>query len=535
MRRKTSIAAVGLMLIGMSSIAYAQNSMSVIADFYGEHHSSNYGKSMASLDFNHDGCVDLVISSPGYGYIYPGTTSPSRGKIYIYNGGAGLNSYTSASLTLEGTYDGSSGTKIWAIYPVGDVSGDGFEDLCIYVEDVGESEKLLFFYGGTTDLNNPNYVIDISDIYFYQLFALGDFNGDGFEDIGMRYEPIGQLNLKLSIVWGGSFIEYIVSEGEGDAGYTASINGIGDINNDGYADFTTGFTNPDPYTGFHLIRLYYGNDQGNTSNPDVFIQTQYAITKVSKPLGDMNGDGYDDFMGYVSTNGMHVWLGGQNINYTVPSFNFSPAWYGGAQTKSLEYGDFNGDGYSDVVGANYSQSRAAIWLGKQHVNGTSDLTVSQNREYFGYSVATGDFNTDGYDDIAIAASHQYDPMPSGTFYGFVWVYGGNAQMADTTVANDDPTAPGLANLMQVIISPNPVSAATGMINVRIIGSEHSYPQQDKIEVFNIKGQSIFTKQILQTSKTTTHSIDLPQLPNGVYLCRVSLGKSALVSRFIITK
>jgi len=108
-------------------------------------------------------------------------------------------------------------------------------------------------------------------------------------------------------------------------------------------------------------------------------------------------------------------------------------------------------------------------------------------------------------------------------------------MADTTVANDDPTAPGLANLMQVIISPNPVSAATGMINVRIIGSEHSYPQQDKIEVFNIKGQSIFTKQILQTSKTTTHSIDLPQLPNGVYLCRVSLGKSALVSRFIITK
>ncbi len=52
--------------------------------------------------------------------------------------------------------------------------------------------------------------------------------------------------------------------------------------------------------------------------------------------------------------------------------------------------------------------------------------------------------SDGYDNIAIVASHKYNPWLSGNFNGYIWVFGGNAQLEDTTVANDDPTKPGIS-------------------------------------------------------------------------------------------
>jgi hypothetical protein len=52
--------------------------------------------------------------------------------------------------------------------------------------------------------------------------------------------------------------------------------------------------------------------------------------------------------------------------------------------------------------------------------------------------------SDGYENIAIVASHKYNPWLSGNFNGYIWVFGGNAQLEDTTVANDDPTKPGIS-------------------------------------------------------------------------------------------
>lgn len=107
----------------------------------------------------------------------------------------------------------------------------------------------------------------------------------------------------------------------------------------------------------------------------------------------MNTDCYDGFMGYITDEGMQAWLGGTNINYAVPDFDMDPPWYDGQFQRSLEHGDFN---------------------------------------------------SDGYDDIAIAASHEYNPWLSGNFNGYVWVFGGNAQLEDTTIASDDPTIPGIS-------------------------------------------------------------------------------------------
>lgn len=515
----------------------SQNNMNIIAQFQGEHHTSKFGMSMVSLDFNHDGYIDLIVGSPSYGYVYG--SSPSRGKVYIYYGGPTFNSSTPASVTLEGTYNGTTGIRLNNVINVGDVSGDGYDDLYIYATDYGapssQVQRLMFFYGGTSNLNTPDHII-----YFPQntnivyLNKLGDVNGDSFDDIGITYYITGQSRV-FSIYIGGSFTEnvimtysYYLSIG------MCAVSGIGDINNDGYADFTIAYTNNDPNTGYHLINIYYGNSTGVFTNPQTLIQTQEPITKVSKPLGDMNNDGYDDFMGYLSNNGTHVWLGSNNLNTVIPSFNLSPGWTGDETSRTLVHGDFNNDGYEDVAGASYYLREADVYLGRAIPNGASDLMIHQyTYENFGMGITTGDFNADGYCDLAIAAPLENSPWPTGTFYGFVFVYGGNAELADTTVSNEDNTIPSCDKGIKVTISPNPCSVPYN-IKLQIDGLDKN--EIGSVEIYNIKGQSVFQlKEITFTAKSSLHTIPFQQMTSGLYLCHLRLSDQVIVKKLSLVK
>jgi hypothetical protein len=532
MRLKTSIAAFGLLLVGMSSIAHAQNSMPVIAQFQGEHHISKFGSSIVALDYNHDGYTDMIVCACAYGFVAGQT--PSRGKVYVYLGGPDFCSTTQAFATLEGTYNGSSGRGIVAVFKVGDVNGDGYDDLCI--KDIAPryeaDTRLMIFYGGTDNLDTPDHIILFPFNANIQCVSqLGDFNGDGYDDVGLDYLLSG---MQFVIVWGGNMSQETISSNQGDGSYISSITGIGDINGDTFSDFAIGYTNPDPYTGYHIIWIYLGNAGGSFNSPDVLVQTQDPITKVSKPLGDVNVDGYGDFMGYVSNYGMHAWLGGPSINLSTPDFNFDPAIYGGESARSLEFGDLNNDGFDDVVGASFYQRRFSVWLGKQHMNGTSDLIIMESLyDNYGYGLALGDYNGDSFCDVAISAPFEDDPLPTGTMYGFVWIYGGNAQLEDTTVANDDPAAPGLTDPLQVSISPNPSGASAGDIRIAIKGQVQ--PAKGRIELFNLKGQRIYSVDAPALKQNVITTIPITDLPSGIYLCRVSYGNQATTTKLSIVK
>ncbi len=515
-----------VILFLLFAVLSSQNNMNIIAQFQGEHHTSKYGMSMASMDFNHDGFMDLVVSSPSYGYIYG--SSPSRGKVYIYYGGPNFSSNTQASVTLEGTYNGTIGIRLNDVINVGDINGDGYDDLYIYATDYGapssQVQRLMFFYGGTSDLNTPDHIMYVPlNTYIYFINKLGDVNGDGFGDIGFTHYITGQYRV-FSIIMGGTYVENVIFTYSYYLSYgLCTVSGIGDINNDGYADFTLAYTNNDPNIGYHLINIYYSNSTGIYNNPQILIQTQEPITKVSKSLGDMNNDGYDDFMGYISNYGTHVWLGSDNLNVSTPSYNLTPGWTGDETSRSLVHGDFNNDGYEDVVGASYNQREAAVYLGRITPNGTSDLIIHQyTYENFGHTLAAGDFNADGYCDLTIAAPYEYSPWPTGTFYGFVFVYGGNAGLSDTTVANTDTTMPNQINHVSLTISPNPYNITKGKLKFKIEGLEKN--EIATIEIYNIKGQSVYrSKPLVMNSKTFEHSIQLFNLSPSVYICRINIG------------
>jgi len=510
---------------------FATNNMSVIAEFQGEHHNSKFGYQIESLDYNHDGYTDLVVFSHSFGYA--AGVSGSRGKVYIYHGGSSFNSDTSPSVTLEGT----TTRVLLYIFNAGDINGDGFEDLCIYdysPQPSHEDRKLSFYFGGNESLDNPDHVISIPyNSIVLRVSKMGDFDGDGYDDVGLHYDLSPPHIKKFSVMWGGSFEEHVVLEYQYNNAIS-SISGVGDLDGDGYRDFALGFTNPDPETGYHMIRIFHGNPERDLSDFDILIQTQEPITKDSRPIGDVNGDGFDDFMGFYSNAGMHAWLGGEFIDYNTPSFNITPGWSGDEASRCLKYGDLNGDGFDDVIGTNYYQRKFSVWMGSEQMNGTSDLIVSRTSfDNFGYGIATGDFNADGYCDVAISAPKpEYSNSPN--FPGYLWIYAGNHLLEDTSVNNDDPLLLPPPQL-SIRVFPNPLRREE-IVQMEI--KTLSAPQGDQaiLRIFNSRGQQIYHQEhITLSGKSTTLPLQLQGLANGVYICQLQHGHTVTTTKITIMK
>ncbi|HPI25555.1 MAG TPA: FG-GAP-like repeat-containing protein [Candidatus Cloacimonadota bacterium] len=522
-----------ILLWVITSPLIALNDMPQLAELQGEHNMSYYGFDIVSIDFNHDDYDDLVVLSYAYGYQYE--QSPSRGKVYIYYGGPGFSSASEPAMTLEGDYPEGMRRHISSIWNVGDVSGDGYEDLVIgdSIPHVSESSRYMYFFGGTDDLLTPNRIeCPQAEEEFVTTYKLGDVDGDGFGDVGICYSI--NYHLYFDIMWGGSFIrQSILDPGFSHPSSEGSIIGIGDINNDGYNDFSIGYLEPPQgYDRYSTVRVYYGNDSRVYSDYTLLIHTaSNNTTWTCKPLGDVNNDGFDDFLGYIDNSGMKVWFGSNSILPVSPSVSLNPILYGSRRVRGINHGDFNGDGFSDVVGASYNWQQFAIWLGSTSMDGFADWQESRNIENFGYAVAVGDFGGDGYDDIAVSAPLEVGIWPGHDFRGYVYVYAGNPDM----VSNEDQHTPHLTEQLRMNIGPNPV-VKDGEVNISIYGSDLSRGMPVHIEVFNLKGQVIYQSfAINKAPNESVSTIHLSDLPSGVYLCRAKIGNMSTCKKISITK
>ena len=519
-----------LLLAFLAINVHAINDMQVLAQLTGEHNGSCFGWTIITLDYNHDGYDDLVVLAAGYGYQYQQT--PSRGKVYIYYGGPNFSSTTEPAITLEGDYPEGMQRKIGWIINIGDVDGDGFDDLMLtdLMPDVSNSSRLLFFFGQTDDLSTPDMVvIPLPNEDYYRFDRLGDVDGDGFEDLGISYSQ--NYIKKFDILWGGSFERQEVLTGVGSISYVSSIIGIGDIDNDGFDDFSIGYLTQEQDSYFSTISIYHGNSQRVFTDSTLLTHTSNSITRLCKPLGDLNGDGYDDFFGYADYSGMNIWYGASTSLSENPNVVLNPVYCGDSFVFGIESGDLNGDGYNDVVGASYGQRRFAVWLGNTSMNGHADWQKTNSLENYGYDLAVGDFNGDGYDDIAVSAPFEEGIWPYHDYRGYVFIYAGNAGM----VANDDPQTPALAEQLSIRISPNPVRSSDN-IKIEIKTDQPCKGQPVSIQIFNMRGQMIYQSDSINTANDKY--ITIPQIgdfPTGIYICKTTVGKMKSTKKFTIMK
>ncbi len=222
----------------------------------------------------------------------------------------------------------------------------------------------------------------------------------------------------------------------------------GDINGDGFDDIllgAPGYSVRDLNAG--RVYIYYGDPRDSTL--DIFIdgendddQFGYAVSSA----GDVNGDGYADFLAgapYNDTNGnnagqAYLYFGGglEEINSVNPAadLKFRGESAGdnlGAFVASL--GDINADGYADIfVGAPFNDSAAEnagagyVYLGGTAMDEEPDLVLRGEGkwDYFGASAAgIGDFNRDGFGDFAVGA---YANDQKAVDAGKVYFYFGGA-------------------------------------------------------------------------------------------------------------
>jgi len=218
--------------------------------------------------------------------------------------------------------------------------------------------------------------------------------------------------------------------------------GIGDVNGDGFDDFMISMRTGNLVSDQGVVKLFFGSTDFDLNKYVVF---HYPGTDSLNDLaggygiGDVNNDGYDDFVlvgafeDWVYPKGkVFLYYGGETID-TIPVNEFyqpNAIQDGFGQTVSV--GDLNKDGFYDFTISspyNWSDGRGYVYLfwGGDAISWERSITFTSDtlEDFFGSSVANvGDINQDGFDDIAIGAIGG----PSGYDTSKIYIYYGGFQM-----------------------------------------------------------------------------------------------------------
>jgi hypothetical protein len=304
-----------------------------------------------------------------------------------------------------------------------DFNGDGRQDLAIgiphkNIDGSGAAGAVLVIYNTqnngllaspTNNLQlwsqNSAGIGDTAEFgdFFGDSLASGDFNNDGFHDLAIGASEEDSSTRKdtgsVNIIYGSdlglsatrALPDQITSSNSQDFQWYGATLEVGDFNNDGFDDLVIGIPRQDigtaPDAG--AIRIVYGSSSGLFSSTapvttQLFSQSSRAIDSnpeafdefgTSLSSGDYNSDGFDDLV-----------IGVPNETPEIVS-TFSNAGvvhiiYGGANGLCSIASDTN----------NCLRPEFIPEINEEDTFGKGN---------FGLALATGDFNGNGTDDLAI--------------------------------------------------------------------------------------------------------------------------------------
>jgi len=347
------------------------------------------------------GKAQLTSSGKAVIKIMPGIGSRSYKAVFAGTADYNSMSSTSVPVTVTGTF--STTTTI---------SSSGSAGAYTLTGTVVSSGNRIVSPGGTAafqDTNNGNYTVasgalgsstvtqtfttpaSNSTIAVSRDVAVGDFNADGIPDVAI----VDQSGQKVYILLGNGDGTFTAATGSPVTVSGSLLVGIaaGDFNNDGTIDLAVA-----DY-GDNKVFILPGNGDGS-------FQTPTSVSAHGNPVeiatADFNNDGNLDLaVVEYSGNQVEVLLGDGSGGFAE-----SGAFSTGTGPYSVAVADLNNDGNLDMVVGNSGASSVTVLLG----NGAGSFTQSTGSPFAAGSspspaaLAIGDFNGDGYPDVAVPDS-----------------------------------------------------------------------------------------------------------------------------------
>jgi PKD repeat protein len=481
-----------------------QASSDAVSTVFGETAEAKTGHSVAIGDINGDGYEDLIVGAP-YGDLMPSAVSEYctsqgyneyvdcvSGGVYVYLGRPEISQTLDlangpANVTIYATPNYYSGEQLGRSVAVGDLNGDGLDDIVMGASHYGSSPiGAAFVWVGrdsitttssisvnimnkATPITNGHTIKAVSawvQDYGGWDVAAGDVNGDGIDDLilgsynasvdpitSTEYWPPDQQRYHFSSPTADRSSNGTVYVALGDSGFSSSA-GV-------YKDFMK-----------CLPELtIYGEDSGDRLGR-------------SLASGDVDGDGYADIIvgadggdpGETATDAgeVYVFYGSSVITHAVCQPDFEPYEFKNQLVKEMAYvtttadititgvtpgdrsgfdvnvGDLNGDSYDDIIiGAPFADSnRGHVYVVYGGPRATISPTIPLDQAgllvsgptadtWLGTSVFAGDLNHDGIDDLLMGAigidpdDADYSGSPTTTQKGTTYALFGHTDLSGT--------------------------------------------------------------------------------------------------------